>query len=222
MHSAGGNRRSCGSVSRFGHPRINARLPASRGLSQAAASFVASRCQDIHRTPLRAWPRLPIAVHLWATRPHPPGKHAGGAESSGPARAWQGRTMLPTHTRPGLRPPRGEPRSRAEWAGRPVMGQLSPKKVLDDARPTESTVLEHRAVGTDRCPPGWGSPRMQGRASRIRPTPPARARAAPSLGDPTGRRGWPSSLNLVFTCQRASSTRLRLIGVASQNNRLGD
>ncbi len=39
-------------VSPFGHLRINACLPASRSLSQATASFFASRCQDIHRTPL--------------------------------------------------------------------------------------------------------------------------------------------------------------------------
>ena len=54
MNSGADDRGSPGPVSRFGHPRINARLPASRGLSQATASFVASRCQDIHRTPLRA------------------------------------------------------------------------------------------------------------------------------------------------------------------------
>src|SRR5436305_11647567 len=39
-------------VSTFRNLRINACLPASRSLSQAAASFFASRCQDIHRTPL--------------------------------------------------------------------------------------------------------------------------------------------------------------------------
>src|SRR5437762_13585333 len=39
-------------VSAFRNLRINACLPASRSLSQAAASFFASRCQDIHRTPL--------------------------------------------------------------------------------------------------------------------------------------------------------------------------
>ena len=96
MHSGGGNRRSCGSVSRFGHPRINARLPASRGLSQAAASFVASRCQDIHRTPLRAWPRLPIAVHHWAAL-HPTRKtrRAGRTSATPPGRGGGGR-CLPT------------------------------------------------------------------------------------------------------------------------------
>jgi hypothetical protein len=55
-------------VSRFGDLRINARLPASRRLSQAAASFIASRCQDIHRTPLVAWPRLPIAAESHPTQ----------------------------------------------------------------------------------------------------------------------------------------------------------
>src|SRR5690348_7591614 len=44
------NYRCC--VSTFRNLRINACLPASRSLSQAAASFFASRCQDIHRTPL--------------------------------------------------------------------------------------------------------------------------------------------------------------------------
>ena len=36
-------------VSPFGHPRITARLPAPRGLSQATTSFIASDCQGIHR-----------------------------------------------------------------------------------------------------------------------------------------------------------------------------
>jgi hypothetical protein len=50
-------------VSAFRNLRINARLPAPRSFSQAAASFVASRCQDIHRTPLRVWPHLSITVN---------------------------------------------------------------------------------------------------------------------------------------------------------------
>ena len=37
-----------GRVSPFGHPRIKARLPAPRGLSQAATSFIACRRQGIH------------------------------------------------------------------------------------------------------------------------------------------------------------------------------
>ena len=39
-------------VSPFGDPRIVARLPATRGLSQAPTSFIGSWCQGIHRMPL--------------------------------------------------------------------------------------------------------------------------------------------------------------------------
>ena len=42
-----------GRVSPFGHPRINAWLPAPRGLSQAPTSFIGSWCQDIHRMLLK-------------------------------------------------------------------------------------------------------------------------------------------------------------------------
>ena len=43
-----------GRVSAFRNLRIDACLPASRSLSQATTSFVASRCQGIHHTPLVA------------------------------------------------------------------------------------------------------------------------------------------------------------------------
>ena len=54
IHSAMGDGGSLRRVSAFRNPRINVCLPTSRGLSQAATSFVASRCQDIHHAPLRA------------------------------------------------------------------------------------------------------------------------------------------------------------------------
>ena len=40
-------------VTPFGNPRITARLPAPRGLSQAPTSFIGSWCQGIHRAPLQ-------------------------------------------------------------------------------------------------------------------------------------------------------------------------
>jgi hypothetical protein len=40
-------------VSPFGNPRITARLPAPRGLSQVPTSFIGSWCQGIHRVPLK-------------------------------------------------------------------------------------------------------------------------------------------------------------------------
>src|SRR6185437_11768195 len=44
-----------GRVSPFGNPRITARLPAPRGLSQAPTSFIGSWYQDIHRMLLKTW-----------------------------------------------------------------------------------------------------------------------------------------------------------------------
>lgn len=44
-----------GGLSPFGHPRITARLPTPRGLSQATTSFFGSQCQGIHRTPLQTY-----------------------------------------------------------------------------------------------------------------------------------------------------------------------
>jgi hypothetical protein len=41
-------------VSLFGDPRIEARLPAPRGLSQVTTSFIGSWCLGIHRSPLVA------------------------------------------------------------------------------------------------------------------------------------------------------------------------
>ncbi len=43
----------CRWVPPFGHPRITARLPAPRGLSQATTSFFGSWCQGIHPVPLK-------------------------------------------------------------------------------------------------------------------------------------------------------------------------
>ena len=47
-------------VSPFRDPRIEACLPAPRGLSQATTSFVASRCQGIHHTLLVASSLRPL------------------------------------------------------------------------------------------------------------------------------------------------------------------
>jgi hypothetical protein len=43
-------------VTPFGHPRIKARLPAPRGLSQAPTSFIGSWYQGIHRMLLQTYP----------------------------------------------------------------------------------------------------------------------------------------------------------------------
>ena len=48
-------RHNPGQVPPFGHPRIKARLPAPRGISQAATSFFGSRYPGIHRTPYNTY-----------------------------------------------------------------------------------------------------------------------------------------------------------------------
>ena len=54
MNSCADDGRSFRRVSTFRNLRINARLPASRSISQAITSFIASRTQDIHPAPLVA------------------------------------------------------------------------------------------------------------------------------------------------------------------------
>ncbi len=56
MHSARDHAGLPHEVSLFGDPRVRL-LPTNRGLSQVATSFIASRCQGIHHTPLIAWPK---------------------------------------------------------------------------------------------------------------------------------------------------------------------
>ena len=54
MYSARDHQGLPDGVSPFGNPRLSL-LPASRGLSQVATSFIASWCLGIHHTPLIAW-----------------------------------------------------------------------------------------------------------------------------------------------------------------------
>ena len=73
-----------GRVSPFGNPRITARLPAPRGLSQAPTSFIGSWCLDIHRVLLETWltlqmldARVHCAVLKIRTGPHVLSPHPG-------------------------------------------------------------------------------------------------------------------------------------------------
>src|SRR4029078_3164707 len=75
-------------VSPFGNPRINARLPTSRGLSQAPTSFIGSWCQGIHHVPL-------VACHLLqrCSRPLCSSQATGGPEPLAAVRhRWTART----------------------------------------------------------------------------------------------------------------------------------
>jgi hypothetical protein len=65
----------CG-VPPFGHPRINARLAAPRGLTQPPTSFIGSWCPGIHRVPLTTWP------HKNPTPPPPEGSDEAGLQET--------------------------------------------------------------------------------------------------------------------------------------------
>lgn len=67
-------RNNSGQVSPFGHPRITARLPTPRGLSQATTSFIGSVCQGIHRTLLNTYKKpkmLASTIQFSTTTPTP-------------------------------------------------------------------------------------------------------------------------------------------------------
>ncbi len=81
-------------VSPFGHPRITARLPTPRGLSQAPTSFIGSRCQGIHHVLLVACRHKDARVHcvvlnIRASPPPPTPTHPEPA-----------RTVRQTHPHP--------------------------------------------------------------------------------------------------------------------------
>jgi hypothetical protein len=84
----------CG-VPPFGHPRINARLAAPRGLSQPPTSFIGSWCPGIHRVPLTTWPHNYNNPHTphHRTDPHPRRDERAGTDRRG-ARACNQRKML--------------------------------------------------------------------------------------------------------------------------------
>ena len=73
-------------VSPFGHPRINARLAAPRGLSQPPTSFIGSQCQGIHHAPLNTYKHKTNIRNCTSTRQPPLSidsrKGAGGTGSS--------------------------------------------------------------------------------------------------------------------------------------------
>ena len=59
----------------FGNPRITARKPAPRGISQATASFIGPRCQGIHRTLIKTNNTQHNTTHGTTQRARPPHDH---------------------------------------------------------------------------------------------------------------------------------------------------
>ena len=89
-------------VSLFGDPRIEARLPAPRGLSQVTTSFIGSWCLGIHRLPLVACCYYKDArVHCEVLNIRAGARSAGHqADGSGPHKeAWSDDRNLRTQQR---------------------------------------------------------------------------------------------------------------------------
>ena len=86
----------------FGHPRINARLAAPRGLSRPPTSFIGAWCQGIHRVPhsLGHHRNKTLAHTIHKSKPTP---HTQPTHTTRHAPARMARTT-PTHPHPQRRP----------------------------------------------------------------------------------------------------------------------
>jgi hypothetical protein len=140
-------------VSPFGHPRINARLTAPRGITQPPTSFIGSQCQGIHHAPLNTYNTKQLKILgriknciINATNHHNPKRAAAfTARCSQPLSTNQ--TPHPT-TKAGRQPTStpGFPHSGRRDSGLVVS---KPNSVSDDFRMTQfplshNTFVVHR------------------------------------------------------------------------------
>ena len=77
-------------VSPFGHPRIQARLAAPRGISQPPTSFIGSRCQGIHHAPLNTYKHKNQSVKNKTNKLHGERNHVPSTRCSQPLSTNQG------------------------------------------------------------------------------------------------------------------------------------
>ena len=164
----------------FGNPRITARKPAPRGISQATASFIGPRCQGIHRTLIKTnntqHNTRHNAARETATRPR-------RANRARPRRSPRHRGARATRTRTGAR--RTTNQTRKQTNGRPA-AQFTIPRPPADAR--VHYAVHNQPAHNPRPHPSRRGPRgPDTRAHRPRtrqhatpPTPP------PPGGDPDG------------------------------------
>ena len=109
----------------FGNPRITARKPAPRGISQATASFIGPRCQGIHRTLIKTnntQHNTRHAARQTAARP----RRTNGAR---PRRSPRHRGARATRTTTGAR--RTTNQTRKQTNGRPAAQFTIPRPPAD-------------------------------------------------------------------------------------------
>ena len=148
----------CG-VPPFGHPRINARLAAPRGLTQPPTSFIGSWCPGIHRVPLTTWPHKKPHTRPrkeTSARTYTNPAQTGSERCSRPLCSSQRTTRHPPHHPARPRPPHREPGGTRD--------RTSPDRGTTPGHPGMSAPSGPNSVPTDRTP-----------AHHLRSTPPERA-----------------------------------------------
>ena len=166
----------CG-VPPFGHPRINARLAAPRGLSQPPTSFIGSWCPGIHRVPLTTWP------HNY-NKPHTPRVRAcNQRRCSRPLCSSQRTTGHP----PAPPPPTPPPAPRQPAAHRRAGGTRTRTAPTRDNQPPTARTRVHPARGS--APSGPNSvPTTPRTPPTPFPTPPPTTGRQAVLGAGSSRR----------------------------------
>ena len=163
----------------FGNPRITARKPAPRGISQATASFIGPRCQGIHRTLIKTnntqqhnTRRTRDAHHTGArrttnqTRKQTNGRPA--AQFTIPRPPADARVHYAVHNQPAHNPrphpSRRGPRGPDTRAHRPRTRQHAtpptppPRQAETPTGPAHDGKQEIRRGGGPRAPPHGGEP----------------------------------------------------------------
>ena len=150
-----------GRVPPFGHPRIKARSPTPRGISQAATSFISSWCQGIHRMPHKTTHNKNTPTTT-TTKRRPRGPRA-------------------PHT------PHGERRTKQEGGTR-ADNKDARNHYTNHKQPTTTTTTPaHDQDPAEGPNPTHPPPKQEAAAPRKRgPQPPPKQEAAPPNGGATG------------------------------------
>ena len=175
----------------FGNPRITARKPAPRGISQATTSFIGPRCQGIHRT-LKNQRTAHNTQQRISRRTQAPARH------SRPSRPCAARR---THA------PRPPPPPTNERTGRTNEG---PKGAANQNNNKKTFLMLASTMQFTTNPPEIPQPR------HTPPKPaPGRTRGAESEGDRPDKNGGPEPrAHRPRTRQRATPPQQRLRGGA--------
>ncbi len=160
-------------VSPFGHPRITARLPTPRGLSQAPTSFIGSWCQGIHHVHL-------VACHYYYK----------DARVHCVVLKQQPATPTPTPSRRGRRKARPEstgPTSPSHRRSHQAPDPSGPNSVPTTPHPLRLEVPHQQAGSTDKTS---GKDAVNSRRSTSEQPPPqdTRLRSEGNMDPPTRKR----------------------------------